>query len=257
MNGALPPRDVVWHDAECGSYAADLPLWRALAEREAGPVLDVGAGTGRVALDLAARGHSVTALDRDRVLLAALAERARARSLDVRTVAADATRLDLGPRARFGLILVPMQTIQLLGDRPGFLGAARRHLSPGGLLAAALADPLEGFAAAPPAAAAGARSTEDGVALPVPDVARHAGWHFASQPVAVREHADRTTIERIHTTLAPGGAATAEPDVIDLARLSPQQLEAEGRAAGLTPEPALRIEATDEHVGSEVVLLRG
>ena len=44
---------VMWHDVECGSYVADLPLWRRLAAEAGGPVLDVGAGTGRVALDLA------------------------------------------------------------------------------------------------------------------------------------------------------------------------------------------------------------
>ena len=46
---------VVWHDVECGRYSADLALWRELAAREPGPVLDVGAGTGRVALDARAR----------------------------------------------------------------------------------------------------------------------------------------------------------------------------------------------------------
>ena len=63
---------VAWHDVECGGYRADLPLWRELARAEAGPVLDVGAGTGRVALDLARAGHSVTALDREPELLDAL-----------------------------------------------------------------------------------------------------------------------------------------------------------------------------------------
>ena len=59
----VPPRgdpvgltDVLWHDLECGGYDLDLPLWRELADREGSPVLDVGAGTGRVALDLARRG---------------------------------------------------------------------------------------------------------------------------------------------------------------------------------------------------------
>lgn len=242
MRAVLPPRSVIWHDAECGGYAADLPLWRELAGAEAGPVLDVGAGTGRVALDLAARGHAVTALDADAELLAALAERAAAAGLDVPTVQADATRFDLGA-ARFGLVLVPMQTIQLLPDRPAFLAAARRHLSPGGLLAAALADALEGF-------------DPSNALLPAPDLAEHAGWRFASQPVAVREHAGASTIERIRTTLSPDGVRTAEPDVIALTHLAPEQLHAEGAAAGLSPVPGRRIEATQEHVGSEVVLLR-
>ena len=98
-----PPRAVVWHDLECGSYRADLPLWRELAEAAGGPVLDVGAGTGRVALDLARRGHDVTALDLDPGLLAQLA--VRGEGLPVRTAQADARDFDLG--RRFALILVP------------------------------------------------------------------------------------------------------------------------------------------------------
>ncbi|MGH3146790.1 MAG: hypothetical protein ACRDTR_13425, partial [Rubrobacter sp.] len=39
----------------------DLPFWLALAEREAGPVVEWGAGTGRIAVPLAAAGHDVTA----------------------------------------------------------------------------------------------------------------------------------------------------------------------------------------------------
>ena len=45
--------DVVWHDVECGRYDADLPLWHELAAQADHGVLDVGAGTGRVALKLA------------------------------------------------------------------------------------------------------------------------------------------------------------------------------------------------------------
>jgi SAM-dependent methyltransferase len=234
---------VVWHDLECGSYTADLPLWRELAERETGPVLDVGAGTGRVALDLAARGHAVTAVDRDPVLLAALRERAAAAGLEVDARVADATALDLGP-ARFGLVLVPMQTIQLLDDRPAFLRAVRRHLAPGGLFAAALAEALEGW-------------DSEGILLPAADVAVVGGWRYASQPVAVREREGRTTIERIRTTLAPDGTRGAEPDAIDLAHLEEAELHEEGAAAGLEPVPGLRIDETEEHVGSEVVMLRG
>ncbi len=59
--GGAVDRAVVWHDLECGGYSADLPLWRELAARcavSAGArVLDLGAGTGRVSLDLARAGH--------------------------------------------------------------------------------------------------------------------------------------------------------------------------------------------------------
>jgi 2-polyprenyl-3-methyl-5-hydroxy-6-metoxy-1,4-benzoquinol methylase len=73
---------VIWHDVECGGYGADLPLWRELAARCGGPVLEVGCGTGRVALDLARRGHSVTGVDTDPQLVTALRERAH--GLDLR-----------------------------------------------------------------------------------------------------------------------------------------------------------------------------
>ena len=69
-------RHVVWHDVECGRYDADLPLWHELAREAPEGVLDVGAGTGRVALRLAYAGHDVTALDLDPELLAVLEQRA-------------------------------------------------------------------------------------------------------------------------------------------------------------------------------------
>jgi hypothetical protein len=47
-----------------------------------------------------------------------------------------------------------------------------------------------------------------------------------------------------------------EDDAIDLALLTVEQLEAEGRAAGLIAEPAREIPETLEHVGSHVVMLR-
>ena len=81
---------VRWHDLECGGYAVDLGLWRELAAAADGPVLDVGAGTGRVALDLARHGVRVTALDVDGALLAELAARAGAEGLDVPVLEADA-----------------------------------------------------------------------------------------------------------------------------------------------------------------------
>ena len=43
----------------------------------------------------------------------------------------------------------------------------------------------------------------------------------------------------------------------DLAGVTADQLAAEGAAAGLRPQPSRRIPATLDHVGSEVVILRG
>jgi SAM-dependent methyltransferase len=233
---------VVWHDVECGSYGADLPLWRELAEAEQGPVLDVGAGTGRVTLDLARRGHHVVALDREPAFLRALRERAGA--LPVETVVGDAGAFAL-PGRRFGLIIAPMQTIQLLGDagRAGFLRAAREHLTPDGLVACALADAMEAFDA-------------EHVVLPLPDVGIVDGVSYYSQPVALRDEGTRMAIERVRTIVSPG-RRTASGDVVHLDKVDAAQVEAQALAAGLWPRAGRVIAPTQEHVGTTVVLLRG
>jgi SAM-dependent methyltransferase len=234
---------VVWHDLECGGYSADLPLWRELARALPGPVLDIGAGAGRVALDLARAGHPVLAVDVDPVLLEAL--RRRARGLPVTCVEGDARRLALDHRD-LSLCVVPMQTIQLLGGAPGraqFLRAARRHLSPGGLLACALAERLEAFDA-------------DHGPGPAPDRARHGDTLFVSRPTAVREHGDHAVLERERETICDDGRRHRELNVIKLDRLSRRQLEREALAAGFRAVRARRIAATRDHVGSTVVMLR-
>jgi hypothetical protein len=48
----------------------------------------------------------------------------------------------------------------------------------------------------------------------------------------------------------------ATDDVVELDRLDAERLAAEGEAAGFAVEPARCIDATEEHVGSEVVILR-
>jgi SAM-dependent methyltransferase len=237
--------DVLWHDLECGGYDLDLPLWRRLADREGDPVLDVGAGTGRVALDLARRGHEVVALDRERTLLHALAQRAAGAGVDVETALADARDFDLG--RRFALVLVPMQTLQLLGGRDGrarFLARARAHLAPGGLLAAALADALDAFDAEHDVPPAPERRDVDGVV-------------YASQSVAVRDLGERAAIERVREVVARDGTRTVSDDVIELDRLDVGELAAEATALGLRAEPPARIAASDDYVGSTVAMLRG
>lgn len=236
---------VRWHDLECGGYDVDLELWRELAARAGGPVLDVGAGTGRTSLDLARRGVPVTALDVEEPLLAELARRAKAERLSVPVLRSDARELAVG--SRFAAVLVPMQTIQLLGGPAGrakFLGRVREHLLPGGLFAAALADALEGYDA----------SVSE---PPLPDMAEWDGTVYASRPVAVLPVATGMLIERLREVVTPDGERTVTEDRIVLDALTAETLYAECAAAGLTAEPERLIAATDEYVGSAVVVCRG
>jgi SAM-dependent methyltransferase len=234
---------VIWHDVECGGYAQDLSLWRSLAAQRGDPVLDIGAGTGRIALDLARHGHEVVALDHDPLLVAELARRAR--DLPVTAITADARDFDLG--RRFALCIVPMQTIQLLGGAGGrraFLDCARRHLQVGGLLAVAIAPELELF------------EVVDGGLTPLPDIREVDGVVYSSLPTAVRADPAGFLLERRRERISASGSRSVQQNVIRLDRLSAGELESEARAAGLEPAGRAVVAETDDYVGSEVVLAR-
>jgi SAM-dependent methyltransferase len=233
-------RAVIWHDVENGSYAADLGLWRELAEAAAGPILDLGAGTGRVARDLHAAGHAVHALDPDPELLASLRERAPG----IATLEADARTFAV--EERFALIIAPMQLVQILGGAPerrAMLERVHRHLAPGGRFAAALADPYEALA-------------EEDRSPPYPDVIERDGWVFSSQPVWVRAEAGRVVVERPQQAVAPDGTLDEEiaPFALDL--VTPGEFEREARASGLVPVVRHTIPETHDHIGSVVVECR-
>lgn len=241
----MTARSVIWHDVECGSYEADIPLWRELAAQAgAGPILDVGAGTGRIALDLARRGHEVVGLDADAELAAELARRAAAADLPVTAVHADARDFDLGRRV--ALVIVPMQTLQLLGGpqgRAAFLRSAARHLAPGSLLAAALADAFEGSV------------DDERTERPLPDIREVDGTVYASHPVGVRREPGGVVIERIRETVDPAGTRQAEGNEIRLDDASAALVAAEAEPLGYRALAPRRVPATEDYVGSEVVVL--
>jgi SAM-dependent methyltransferase len=234
--------DALWHDLECGAYREDLQLWRALAAETGGPVLDVGAGTGRVTLDLAARGLAVVAVDVDAALLEALERRAA--RLPVETVVADARRLALD--RRFSLVLVPMQTLQLLGGAAGrasFLRRALAHLEPGGLLAAAVADAMDCF-------------DEEHDVPPPPDACEIAGVRYASRLLAVVDEGGRAAIHRRREIIGPGERVEAHSVVVRLDRVSADDIAAEGCRLGFHDERRLYVPQTEEYLGSTVIALR-
>ena len=234
---------VTWHDVECASYAADAPVWRELAGERGGPVLDLGAGTGRVALDLAARGHEVVAIDADPELVRACAARARERGLAVRAHAADARSFDLG--RSFPLAIAAMQVAQLLGGcrgRAAMLATVLSRLEPGGLLAVALADPFGGVPA--------------GEFLPpLPDVLEMDGWVLSSTPIDVRDEGDAVLVERHRQAVSPAGELTEEVVTLSLDSVTAETLQDEGAAAGYSPLPPLAVPATRDYVGSTIVML--
>ncbi|HET7454413.1 MAG TPA: class I SAM-dependent methyltransferase [Solirubrobacterales bacterium] len=229
----------IWHDVECGAYAADLPLWEELAVRQGGPVLELGCGTGRVALHLARRGHEVTGLDRDEELLGVLEQRAE--GLNLSSHRADARDFEL--RRQFGLVLAPTHLLQLLPEREErseCLRCVAAALRPGGLLAAAIIE---------------AMPEPDGAPPPLPDVREVDGWVYSSLAVEAAIGEGEIVIRRLRQAVSPEGELSEEPNEVRIATFSASSLEADAETAGLRPASRLEIPETDLHVGSIAVLL--
>jgi SAM-dependent methyltransferase len=115
-----------------------VPLYRALARRADGPILELGVGTGRIAVPLAQDGGEVTGMDSDSAMLARATDRwsrtrgrTSAGSLDLKLD--DLLDAHLGPR--FALVIVALNTLLALGSaerQAAAFRAVRRHLRLGG-----------------------------------------------------------------------------------------------------------------------------
>ena len=98
-----------FYDLYVGDRLDDLPLYRGYARRARTPIVEIGAGSGRLTIPLARSGARIVAVDVSRAMLRILRRRLRGEPLRVRrrirVVPADAARLDL--RFRSELIIVP------------------------------------------------------------------------------------------------------------------------------------------------------
>jgi hypothetical protein len=160
----------------------------------------------------------------------------------VRTSVADARAFNLGRTV--ALVIAPMQVAQLMGGESGraaMLRCVRAHLEPGGVFAAALADPLEDI-------------DDEEVLPPLPDVREEGGWVFSSMPMEVRVDDGSTAIDRLRQAVSPDGQLTESMDTVVLDQLTPEQLEAEASEL-FRVLPRRSVPEDDRYLGSTIVML--
>ncbi len=212
---ALGPLYDVW----CESVVEDLDFYVEACAGVDGPIVELGVGSGRVAVPLALAGHAVRGLDASPAMLALARTRAEQAGVSDRIELSLGDLTDppasLGPAAR---VLVPFRPYLHLegdGERLRALRGARELLAPGGRLVFDVFEPT----------AADIRKTHDRW------IEREAGiWERARWNAAERIDRARRTCPRAHRRDAPRVALVGR-----VARaLQP------GRAAGGRGLPRLR-----------------
>lgn len=139
------------YDLDMLDEQADVDLYLALASRTGSPVLELAAGSGRLAVPLAAAGHRVVGVDIDVHMLQRARdrwarERGRRAVRRLELIEADLLGLDIG--RRFRLVMLALNGLLLL---PGLEAQSRAlevmaaHLERGGLAVVdiALSDALD------------------------------------------------------------------------------------------------------------------
>jgi len=124
------------YDLDLAEDPGDVALYRALARRAGGPILELAVGTGRVSAALAADGHRVTGVDIDPSMLA----RARAREAGLTLIEADLVDapahdavVAAGP---YALAFIALNSILLLANaerQRAAIESMARLLAPGGI----------------------------------------------------------------------------------------------------------------------------
>jgi SAM-dependent methyltransferase len=134
------------YDALHAAQTEDVAFYVDEAVRSGGPVLEVGCGTGRVALAIARAGIDVVGLDRSAPMLAVgAASRRRAESATARRLTL--VRADMrafGFRRPFARVFLPFRVLQSMltvPDQLAALAACRTALAPDGRLVFNVFDP--------------------------------------------------------------------------------------------------------------------
>ena len=139
-----------WENAQTVARR-DVPFWCRLAAAQRGPILELGCGTGRIALPVARSGTRLVGIDRSAPMLERARRRLRRAKLLERAllVRGDIRALPFRRRAGFGCVMAPYGVLQSLTrerDLQAALASVARVLRRGGLFAVDLVPDLPRWA---------------------------------------------------------------------------------------------------------------
>lgn len=129
----------LYYDVIHEGLPGDTAFYVELARQHGKKALELGVGTGRIAIPMALAGVSVTGIDNSRAMLVLCQEKASLAGPlrgNLRLVQADMTAFDL--KETFPFIAMPYRTFMhllTLDEQRRCLNAVRRHLAPGGVFA--------------------------------------------------------------------------------------------------------------------------
>lgn len=129
-----------YYDLDAIDLLDDLALFLDFATTADGPILELGAGSGRLAVPLALAGHDIVCVDNDPAMLARAQHNWEARREDAgpgSLATALGDMRDFRSATRFGFVFIGINTMLLMPDdasRMAVLETAAANLASGGLL---------------------------------------------------------------------------------------------------------------------------
>lgn len=129
-----------WADVYDSVYSYvrdDIPFYVDEALAAGGPVLELGCGTGRVTIPIAAAGVDIIGVDSSPAMLAVARRKAAALPQAERLRFVEGDMRDLGLGQKFSLVIIPFRgflALMTVEDQMSALTSISSHLAPGGRL---------------------------------------------------------------------------------------------------------------------------
>jgi len=135
--------DARHYDPQYKNFSDDISFWIDQANIHGGRVLEIGCGSGRIMIPLAAAGISVTGLDIDAGMLEIARGKAAAENLSLELVRADCRNFSL--KKKFPLVIMPFNAFNFIcfsvEDIRSFFETVKDHLTDDGRLILDLINP--------------------------------------------------------------------------------------------------------------------